>query len=338
MDKNIIPKISVLMPVFNCIQYIKESVDSIINQTFKEFEFIIIDDCSTDGTFEYLQNLSDPRINLIRKAQNSGYTNSLNMGLKIAKGVYIARMDGDDISLPDRFAKQISFMDENSDTVVCGGGYEAIGLDFKFVPKSSNDEIVLELMYCSPFAHPTVFMRNNILKEYNIQYNPKYEPAEDYKLWTKLSEYGKLANLNDVLLYYRVHQNQTTNLRSNSQREITKLITFEYLKNLSKNNINTDIFCKINIDTKEDLKKYENVEVDIKTTLKERGIIINDTFFLNRKIMYLKNSLIHKRNTIPQALKDLKFIFRFRHLLDNKFIIKHLAKCFIYRQVIDARQ
>ena len=230
MDKNIDPKISVLMPVYNCREYIEESLKSIINQTFKDFEFIIIDDCSTDGTFEYLTSVTDPRIKLIRKSKNTGYTVSLNMGLKIAKGKYIARMDGDDISVSDRFAKQVAFMDVNPDVIVCGGGYEAIGSDFKFIPKTSNEDIVLDLMSFSPFAHPTAFMRNIILKENNIQYDTQYEPCEDYKLWTILSEYGKLANLNDILLYYRIHQNQTSIVRANAQIEITKLIAFEYVK------------------------------------------------------------------------------------------------------------
>lgn len=329
MDKNLIPKISVLMPVFNCRQYIEDSVNSILNQTFSDFEFLIIDDSSTDGTFEYLKSLTDPRITLIRKPQNTGYTVSLNIGLKMAKGKYIARMDGDDISLSDRFAKQVTFMDANPDIIVCGGGYEAIGSDFKFIPKTSNEDIVLEMMSFSPIAHPTVFLRNSILKNNNIQYNTKYEPAEDYQLWMILSEYGKLANLSDVLIYYRIHQNQTTNLRVNAKNELTKLIAFEYIKNLSKSNENADLFCKGKLKTVEDLKKYENVEAIVISTLNERGIKANDRFLLERKKQFLKQSLIYRNYSLQRALKDLKLMFKCRILLGSKFISKYLIKSLI---------
>jgi glycosyltransferase involved in cell wall biosynthesis len=220
VDKNIAPKISVLMPVYNCRLYIEDSVSSILKQTVSDFEFIIIDDCSNDGTFEYLKSLTDRRITVVRKPKNTGYTVSLNMGLQLAKGNYVARMDGDDISLPDRFEMQVEFMDKNPDVAVCGGGYRVIGSDIEFIPKLSNDEMVLDLLSLTPIAHPTAFLRNNILKKNNIQYSPEYEPAEDYKLWTVLSNYGKLANIKDIILLYRKHPNQTSSLRGVTQLRI----------------------------------------------------------------------------------------------------------------------
>ena len=317
------------MPVYNCRQYIADSVNSIINQTFSEFELIIIDDGSSDGTYEYLQTISDPRIILIRKPQNSGYTVSLNMGLQMAKGEYIARMDGDDISFTDRFAKQVEYMDDNKDVVVCGGGYEVIGSDNKFIPKTFNEEIVLDLLSCTPIAHPTVFIRNRVLKKHNIQYNTKYEPAEDYKLWTVLSEYGKLANLKDIILYYRIHQNQTSSVRSNSQLEIGKLISLEYIRKLSKGNLNADMFCCNKLKTVADVKKYETVEADIISNLSGRGIKTNDKFFAVRKKQYLKQSLSQTMYSLPQAFRDMKLLFCYRFTLGNRFIIKYLAKSLI---------
>lgn len=331
MDKSIIPKISVLMPVYNCRQFIEESVNSILTQTFTDFEFIIVDDCSTDGTFEYLQSLSDNRIIIIRKPQNTGLAISLNIGLEIAKGIYIARMDGDDISFVDRFAKQVAFMDANLDVIVCGGGYEAIGAaDFKFVPKSLNEDIILDMIDFSPIAHPTAFLRSTIIKKNNIQYFPEFVPAEDYKMWTILSEYGKLANLKDILLYYRIHENQTSTNKTYAQKEIVKLIAFDYIKTLSKNNEYSNFFCRIKLKTVEDLKKYENVEADIKSTFNERGVRINDKFFLERKRQYIKQSLIQNRYSIPQVLKDSKLIFRCCLILDKKFVIRYIIKSIIY--------
>lgn len=330
MDTPLIPEISVIMPVYNCRQYIEESVSSIINQTFTGFEFIIIDDCSTDGTFEYLKTLTDQRIKLIRKPQNTGYTVSLNMGLEMATGKYIARMDGDDISFTDRFEKQVDFMDRNPDVVVCGGGYVAIGSNFKFVPKISYEDIISDLMSVSPFAHPTVFIRNSILKLHKIQYNTRYEPAEDYQLWTILAEYGKLANLNDIILYYRIHQNQTSNLRGKTQLEIGKLISSEYIKSLSNGNIDADRFSNPKILTAEDLKKYETIESDIRSALSKRGIRINDKFFLERKAQYLKEGLTQQGYSILQAIKDLKLIYTNKMLLGSNFIFKYLVKSLMF--------
>lgn len=318
------------MPVFNCRQYIEESVNSILNQTFTDFEFLIIDDCSMDGTFEYLQRLTDHRINLIRKPKNTGYTISLNLGLKMATGEYIARMDGDDISLPERFEKQVAFMDENPEVVVCGGAYEAIGSSFKFIPKCTNEDIVLDLMSVSVIAHPTAFFRNSILKKNNITYKKEYEPAEDYKMWTFLSEYGNLANLTDVVLHYRMHPNQTSSVRAKLQGEMANLIAFEFVKKLSNNNENIDFFFKAKLKTIDDLKKYEEVEADVISTLNGRGIKTINKFFLERKEQFLKQSLTENKYSLTIAKNKLQLLLKSRQLLGNIFICKYLIRSLKY--------
>jgi len=330
MDKNINPKISVLMPVYNCNPFIDESVKSILNQTFEDFEFIIIDDCSTDGTYEYLTSLTDNRIHLYKKPKNTGIIDSLNIGLELANGVYIARMDGDDISLPDRFEKQLTFMDQNPDVIVCGGGYKAIGTDLQFIPKSSNDELVVELLSNSPMAHPTVFLRTKIIKDNNIKYNTKYEAAEDYKMWTTLSEYGKLANLTDIILQYRIHPNQISNLKAKIQIERTKLIAFEYIQKLSKDHKYSESDCYRPINSLADFKKYETVEEVLKSALKEKGISTSNYSFSERKYIYIKNSFVRDKYSIPIALKDLKLLLKLRSILGCHFIFKYLIKCLVY--------
>jgi glycosyltransferase involved in cell wall biosynthesis len=330
MDKNLEPKISVLMPVYNCRRFIEDSVISILNQTFKDFEFIIIDDCSTDGTYEYLLTLTDPRIILIRKIANSGYTISLNMGIEMAKGMYIARMDGDDISLPDRFEKQITFMNKNPDVIVCGGGYKAIGSDFIFIPKASNDELLVELLSYSPLAHPTAFFRTKTLKDNKIKYTPHYEPAEDYKMWITLSEYGKLANLTDIILQYRIHPNQISNYKAQIQKEKTELIALEYVRQLSKNHEYFEFYCNTTLNSLEDLKKYEIVEEYIKLNLKEKKIYINNHLFLERKKNYLKNSLTRLEYSIPDIFRDFNLLIKCRSILGFNLIVKHLIKCLVY--------
>ncbi len=123
------PRITVIMPVYNCELYIKEAIDSILNQTFTDFEFLIIDDASTDKTVSIIKEYKDFRIQLIEKEGNKGISDSLNYGLKVAKGEYIARMDGDDISLPERFVKQVTFLDSNPDVILCGSNFGIIGTE-----------------------------------------------------------------------------------------------------------------------------------------------------------------------------------------------------------------
>ena len=204
------PKISVLLPVYNCELYIKATIDSVLEQTFSNFELIIIDDCSSDYTVSIIKEFSDKRIYLIEKEKNSGYTDSLNFGISIAKGDYIARMDGDDICLPERFAKQVHFLDKNPSIILCGTAIKFIGSSSGnlFYPQT-HEEIKISLFSFSPtFAHPTIMGKKAIFEKHN--YNKNFEPAEDYELWTRFVQEGEVANLNEILLEYRVHPNQVS--------------------------------------------------------------------------------------------------------------------------------
>ena len=128
MDKNLnYPEVSVVMPVYNAEKYLRDAIESILNQSFRNFEFFIIDDASTDKSVEIIKSFSDNRIFLIQKAVNSGYTDSLNMAIKLAKGKYIARMDADDISLKNRFLMQYQYMESNTSVLVLGTFFNVIG-------------------------------------------------------------------------------------------------------------------------------------------------------------------------------------------------------------------
>lgn len=230
-----IPRVSVLMPVYNCEAYIRESVESILSQTFTNFEFLIIDDYSQDGTYEYLQTLTDPRIKLIRKPANSGYAKSLNMGLDMARGEYIARMDGDDIALPERFAKQVTFMDQHLGVVVAGTCYKVLGTDAVVQMPLSFEAAKMVALMQVPVAHPTVFMRRSVLVKNQLRYDEKLEPTEDYDLWTRVMENGRIENLPDVLLLYRRHSEQESITKLNRlieaavsirERQLSKLLNF----------------------------------------------------------------------------------------------------------------
>lgn len=211
------PKISVIMPVYNCELYVNEAIDSILNQTEIDFEFLIIDDASSDSTVSLIKSYNDSRIQLIEKPINTGYTNSLNHGLKIAKGKYIARMDGDDISLPKRFAKQVSFLEANQDVIVCGSWFSLIGSDRIVRVTENHEDIKLAFLKGNCIAHPAVMMRKQSLDAFQVVYDVSKEPAEDYDLWIRLMLKGKLHNLQEVLLDYRTHSEQVTKTHSVEQ-------------------------------------------------------------------------------------------------------------------------
>lgn len=226
---SITPKITVLLPVYNCEMYVREAVDSILNQSYTDFEFLIIDDASTDATVAIVKSYADSRIQLIEKPINSGYTNSLNYGLKIAKGKYIARMDGDDISYPERFAKQIAYLEANPEVVVCGTTYKIVGNDKRITIPENHEDIKIGLLWGNCIMHPSVMIRKKILDDYSIQYDATKEPAEDYHMWVRLLSLGKLHNLQEVLLEYRLYGNQVSRKRAEEQKKNDVLAKFQLL-------------------------------------------------------------------------------------------------------------
>lgn len=262
-------KITVLMPVYNCELYINEAIDSILNQTFDDFEFLIIDDASTDSTISIIKAYDDPRIQLIEKPKNSGYTNSLNYGLSIARGEYIARMDGDDISLPERFEKQVAFLDANPDVVLCGTALKVIGSDKVICYSEYHESIKLNLLKENCIIHPSVMLRKCILEKYSLIYDVVKEPAEDYDLWVRLSSVSKLYNLQEVLLNYRMYEGQVSRMRNKQQIIIsieTKLNLLNQL-NIETDLIKQNLLRKILSENKvlhfDEIELFEKIKTDL---------------------------------------------------------------------------
>ncbi len=205
-----IPKITVLMPVYNGEKYLKEAIDSILNQTFTDFEFLIINDGSIDKSVEIIKSYSDPRIKLVHNERNLGLINTLNKGLDLAKGDYIARMDCDDISLPKRFEKQIKYMGENPDVGICGSWIEVFGDKNYIAMYSYNpEEIKCSFIFGTALAHPAVMIRRKFFTKYNLYYDNNFKNAEDFDLWERCSNLFLISNIKEVLLLYREHNSTT---------------------------------------------------------------------------------------------------------------------------------
>jgi glycosyltransferase involved in cell wall biosynthesis len=181
-----------------------------LNQTFTDFEFLIIDDGSTDNSVQIIQSYQDHRIRLECNETNQKLIYTLNKGIDLAQGEYIARMDCDDISLPERLAKQVYFLDTNPDVGLCGTTLSVMNSAVAFDHPSHSEEIKCRLLFNCCINHPTVMMRKDILINNYCYYNYNALHAEDYDLWIKLANITKLANLNEVLLFYRMHPEQIT--------------------------------------------------------------------------------------------------------------------------------
>lgn len=211
-DLKLNPKISVIMPVYNAGSYLSQSIESILNQSFSDFEFLIYNDGSTDNSDHIIRSYSDKRIRYTNFEQNRGYVHILNRGLNESKGDYIARMDADDISISTRFEEQIAFLEKKPAVGICGSWFENFGT-ISGVAKTPilDEDVKLSLFYGTPVGHPTVMMRKSMLEKYNLKYENDYLYSEDYELFERASAHFSILNIPKVLLQYRKHPTQVTN-------------------------------------------------------------------------------------------------------------------------------
>lgn len=241
MKNEIQPIISVLMPVYNCALYLAEAIESILNQTFTDFELIVLDDGSTDDSAKIAKNYSDSRIIYHCNEKNLGLANNLNVGLRMAKGKYIARMDGDDVSLPDRFRTQVDFLEQNKEIDLCSCGLMMFGTeDQVWIRETNPEQVKITMMFYSPILHATSVWRKESFEKNNLRYNQDAFPAEDYDLWSRAVFKCRLVNIQEVLYLYRIHGIQVTKTDDRvTQRDLQ--IQVNYLKkalpSLSEQNI-----------------------------------------------------------------------------------------------------
>lgn len=205
------PSVSILMPVYNAEPYLSEAIQSMLNQTYADFELIILDDCSTDRSAEVVQTFSDARIVYHRNEVNSGLANNLNTGLKLAKGKYIARMDGDDISLPQRLQTQVDFLESHPDIDLCSCAMQMFGADNQlWIRDRDPEQVKITMMFYSAVLHASSVFRRDVFEKNNLYYKQETFPAEDYDLWARAVFFCRMVNLPDVMYLYRMHRTQVT--------------------------------------------------------------------------------------------------------------------------------
>ncbi len=300
--------ISVIMPTHNDQDYLEGSILSILNQTYSNFEFIIIDDASKDGTDDIVAKYGklDNRIVAIKNSENIGLAASLNKGLKVARGEWIARMDGDDISHPKRFEIQMDCL-QNRDLIYLGTGTELIDRETGKFVKNFNEPlthgaIAWKLGYASAFVHATTIGRKDaILKAGG--YNPNYRKYEDVDLWRRLIFLGNCANLPDILYTYR----KPPKTFAVSTKEIVTSVHQAYLKDLTNREEAIDVFYKLIFETNQpstsDAMRIIGMLVDVFLALEKRGWLIETDY------PYIEAEFWKMISQFPEKSGDISRLF-----------------------------
>lgn len=226
------PDISVVMSVYNAEKYLREAIDSILQQSFREFEFIIVNDGSKDGSLSIIQSYNDPRIRLIDNEGNKGLIYSLNTAFKSATGKYIARMDADDISLPQRLAQQFAFMEANPSVGVCSCNYTQFNAEQEtaYTAFTDHNEVFATMFFNCSVVHPSLMLRKASLMECDLLFDEKYKYAEDYELWSRLLFKCRFSAVPQTLLRYRLHNQQVTQKNHEEQLQSANRIREHLLK------------------------------------------------------------------------------------------------------------
>lgn len=216
------------MPVYNAQAYVKQAVESILNQTYGDYELLIVNDCSTDASRAIVTSFADNRIRLIDNETNLGIARSRNRGLELASGDFIALMDSDDISLPDRLEKQVAFMERHQECGVCGSWILTIGRGGGHIMRYPSD---CESIRCAMFfknkgmANPAAMLRRRVFERLALRYDTDLNCFSDYDFWVRCLHTVQFANINEVLLHYRLHETNTENriAAAEQKKTLTKI-------------------------------------------------------------------------------------------------------------------
>jgi len=224
--------ISVIMPVYNRAEFIGEAIQSILSQTYKNFELIIIDDASTDNTLKVISEFTDDdRILLLKNKKNEGVAATRNRGIEIAKGEFIAFMDSDDISLPQRFEKQVKILCSHKEVIVCGSWLRFLESQKLIKHKEYHNEIISRLLLHCSLSLGTVMIKSFILRKAKL--NPNLKFGEDYEFWSRICWMGEMYNIPKPLLLYRTHRNQLSGRHKQQQLKMDVDIRLSLFKKLN---------------------------------------------------------------------------------------------------------
>lgn len=235
MNTRTLPLVSVILPVHNNEQYVRGAIQSILDQTYKNFELLILISATTNQeSSDIVNSFSDKRIKLIRRGLDENLPKALNHGIQEAKGEYVARMDADDISIPHRLEEQVRFMNANPLIGISGSWYKTIGSKQSYTHKGFTDpeDIRANLIFNTSIAHPSVMLRKSFFEKFDLRYDPSLSYCEDYDLWARSSAYFPIANLNKVLLLYQIHEKSASHIHKKEIENIASHVRLGFLQKL----------------------------------------------------------------------------------------------------------
>jgi L-malate glycosyltransferase len=322
------PKVSVLMSVYNGEKYLAEAIHSILQQTFTDFEFLIVNDGSSDNSVSIIESFKDSRIRLIHNEKNLGLIDSLNKGVLLAKGEYIARMDADDISIPSRLEKQVNFLDTNLEV-------SAVAAHVRFMNEDGEEtgywdteintntwpEIYETLAKDDCIAHPTVLIRKSVLAKY--LYRRSQKNIEDWDLWLRIAADGlRIGKINEVLLKYRIHFDSVTKYQNTGKKAQRKIVSCKrkfLVHQLSKFKIN-GFFFKVFYSWLRGIARYWKLYIIPEALRDVKRILTSNPFKAYADFIKLKNYL-------NNHIHNLIFFFPYTHVGGAERVHFEVASC-----------
>ncbi len=323
------PMISVVMPVYNGEKYLREAIESILNQTYKDFEFIILNDGSTDNTEEIILSYEDPRIVYIKNDKNLQIVETLNRGISLAKGKYIARMDADDISLPERFACQVEILEKSDEIIICGSYAETFGEECQtsiWKMPLTHPEIETTLLFHTAFIHPSVMMRANVIKENNLKYESIYEGVEDYALWMKMVQYGQMYNIPKPLLRYRIVANSITRTLEKANDKKRRMLLSLYKEYANRYSIALD---DAQLAIHADLVSNKKNILDVYSVIQYFNYLKQEIMVLDERVLKFKLGQLYMG--LCRVTKDRKNCIR------GSVFLLYAIKYYITRAIVEYR-
>lgn len=300
-------KVSVLLSVYNAEDFLKQAIDSVLSQSLTDFELLIFEDKSTDSSAEILKGYADPRIKLFLNAQNRGQTPCLVDGMNLAKGEYVARMDADDICLPNRLQTQVDFLERHPDISLLGSavaffdgtGWEAVGYQ-----PVDHDAIKCTLLYGFTMLHPSVMMRKAGFVRHGLNYDPQFQCSQDHDLWTRAIRELRFANIHEPLVRMRKHENQMSQTRLTKMQDESNEVRRRQLSELgvSYNDLELRAFNQaaggVLAEGETDLRHYEAILLKIFEANLNRAIFnqpILQTLGVRRFRGWCREALVRKQ-------------------------------------------
>ena len=311
-------RITILMPVYNGETYLRETMDSVLAQTYSDFVFLIINDGSTDQTEQIILSYQDARILYCKNDKNLGLVATLNKGIDLVHTEYLARMDADDLWHPSKLEKQIQLLDSRPDVGLCGTSIRKFGaFEGDFIFPVDNEGLKVGFLFYCCMSHPSVVFRMSFLKESGLRYKADYFPAEDYKMWTDCLDKTQIYNIPEVLVYYRQHTSQITQDSNTQQLTQTNKIRLEMLDRIyphfndTEKQFHLETFVAQNIHSVTDYKQCVEWRKNIQSENSKSGY-------------YIRPQILHK-----ELDKYLKAGYK-RYVVSNYFSVFSVASAWKY--------